>query len=321
MTKNEITFFHFICSCDQYESEMAFLFHLQVFLIKKFETDPIIVFSQGKNLKNTTEDFWRISWQKSFNGQRADIPLYRKAIEENQEKISTTYNRKLLYTFTLENCGTQIKYLVFSSSEDIGSNVIYYMKFFLNTAYKNILKFKVVGGIQDLVYLDDITGLYNQRKLHKDLDEAINNFRSYDAPFYILFLDVDHFKKINDKYGHLTGTKVLLHMANLFKETLRESDLIYRYGGDEFVIIIPNIDFQTAMRIGRRILNTVTSRRFEIFNNKNERSFKVSISVGVAGFPKDAKTKDDVLNIADKMMYKAKGHGRGQVCYAQDFFS
>ncbi len=315
MTENENKFFQFICNFDQYESEMAFLFHLQIFLIEKLGTNPIIVFSQGKNIKKKG-DYWRVSWQKNFDGRQADLSLYREVVERSHGSVKIIYNDFFFYIFILENCGTQIKYLVFSSFEEIGPHIIDYMKSFLNTAYKNILKFKVIGGIQDLVYLDDITGLYNQRKLHKDLDEAINNFRSYDAPFYILFLDVDHFKKINDKHGHLTGTKVLLHMADLFKEVLRESDLIYRYGGDEFVIIVPNIALQTAMKIGRRILNTVKSRNFEIFNNNNEESFKVSISIGVAGFPNDAKTKGDILHIADKMMYKAKGHGRGQVCYA-----
>ena len=127
---------------------------------------------------------------------------------------------------------------------------------------------------RDLAYRDDVTGLYNQRKLHKDLDESVRNFHDYDSRFYVFFLDIDHFKDINDNYGHLMGTKILLRIAELLKDVLRENDLVYRYGGDEFVIIIPDVDHELALGIGRRILVALEGQRFGIAN------FRLSVSIG-----------------------------------------
>ena len=319
MTKNEEKFLEFVCNFGHYESEVGLLFNLQAFLVEKLDTNPLIVFAKNKVYKKNTFH-WRLSWSKEINNREGDYTTYKKIVENFIGKKDIVYKGNFFYIFFLGKHGAQEKYLVFSSQKSIDNNVMLHLSRFLKTSYRNILKFKVIGGLKDFVYHDDVTGLYNQRKLHKDLDEAIKNFQNYNVHFHVFFLDVDHFKNINDTYGHLTGTKLLLHIANLLKETLRESDLIYRYGGDEFVIIIPDITFETAMRIGRRILNTIKSCRFRAFNCK-EGIIGPSISVGMAEFPLDAKTKDDILDIADRMMYQAKEGGRGQVCYARELFA
>ena len=318
MTEDERKFFEFVCYFDHYESETALLFHLQSFLVEKLSVNPLVVF-EGGNIPERPDNQWRLSWKRKINGREGDYATYRDIVKKFHNTRIVTYNDSFFYIFTLEKHASQGKYLVFSSDRSLEGSVTSHLSHFLETSYKNVLKFKVIGGLSDLVYHDDVTGLYNQRKLHKDLDEAIREFQHYNVHFYVLFLDIDHFKSINDRHGHLTGTKILLHMADLLKETLRESDLIYRYGGDEFVIIIPNISLETAMGIGRRILNTVRGRHFNAWSGVGgEGIFKLSVSIGVACLPHDAKTKDDILDMADKMMYKAKDKGRGQVCYARE---
>ena len=312
MTNNETKFLNFVCSFDKYDSEADFLFHFQIFLINELYSNPLIVFSEGKSFQNF-DSIWRVSWQYNSKKMESHIKTYQETAKGNFGKKQIIYNDLFFYVFTLKHYKNQIKYLVFSSKKNLGYTMISYIERFLNSAYKNILKFQAISGPQDLAYIDDVTGLFNQRKLHKDLDKSIKNFHNYNISFYVFFLDIDYFKNINDQYGHLTGTKILLHMSNLFKATLRENDLIYRYGGDEFVIIIPNINLHTAMSIGNRILHQVKSRSFASFGDGHNKSFEISISIGLAAFPNDAKTKSDIINIADRMMYKAKNYGRGQI--------
>ena len=317
MTEDERKFLEFVCHFDHYESETAMLFHLQSFLVHTLSTNPLIVFERGKSHSK-----WRLSWKKDTTCRGGEAGTYQHIIKKFHNSKVVSYDNSFFYIFKLEGQTAQKKYLIFSREKSLEERVVFFLSKFLETSYRNVLKFKVIGGLSDLVYHDDVTGLYNQRKLHKDLDEAIREFQLYGIHFFVLFLDIDRFKNINDKHGHLTGTKLLLHMADLLKETLRESDLIYRYGGDEFVIIIPNIPLEMAMSIGRRILNTAKARRFSAWSNiAGEKSFKLSVSIGVACLPYDAKTKEDILDIADKMMYEAKGKGRGQVCYARELFS
>jgi diguanylate cyclase (GGDEF)-like protein len=120
------------------------------------------------------------------------------------------------------------------------------------------------------------------------------------------------------------GTQLLNALGNLLKTTLRESDLIYRYGGDEFVMLIPDVQGETGKAIGERVLNAVNKEKFKIGVPSLDQStteFSLTVSIGVATFPQDAKNKEEILSIADKMMYEAKQTGRGRVCYTKEILA
>jgi diguanylate cyclase (GGDEF)-like protein len=189
----------------------------------------------------------------------------------------------------------------------------------LNRSNEQLKQYK---KMEELVYTDDVTGLFNQRKLNKDLDSALIKHRQIRDKFSILFIDIDHFKSVNDGHGHLVGTKILFDLASLLNCAVRESDYIYRYGGDEFVVLIPNTGPEIAKKIGDRILNTVKSHTFEVKRpgSQDLQEFKLTVSIGVASFPQDAKSREDILEIADQMMYQAKKTGRGRVCFTHDIF-
>ena len=169
-----------------------------------------------------------------------------------------------------------------------------------------------------LVHLDDVTGLFNQRKLNDDLDKWIGRYHSFGETFAVIFIDVDHFKNVNDGHGHLVGTQILAEIGTLLKEVLRKNDLLYRYGGDEFVLIIPYADKVTARKIGERILKKVKSKKFVYPGSV--KGFNLTVSIGIALFPENGKSRQDILALADKMMYAAKSSGRGTVRMALEYF-
>ena len=316
MTEDERIFFNFICHFDCYESEIGLFFHLQTFLVNNFLAEDLAVLTTAAN---SSRDGFR--WRPFWKGKN-DFKFYDYLPKGPLDKHSSYQKGRFFYSFYLEKYGPQEKYFVFSSKKELGGKMISHLGIFLKTAYKNIKKFRLINDPRDLGFLDDVTGLYNQRKLGRDLDQSIFNFENYDIHFSVFFIDVDRFKKINDKYGHITGTKLLLHMANLLKEELRETDLIYRYGGDEFVVIVPDISPEAAHGIGKRILNSVKAQRFRtIGRREGQDSFNISVSIGIAQFPRDAKAKEDILDMADKMMYKAKKRGRGRICRAGELIA
>ncbi|MGB0452200.1 MAG: GGDEF domain-containing protein [Bacteriovoracaceae bacterium] len=191
---------------------------------------------------------------------------------------------------------------------------------YINFTVRNTLEWHKINKYEDLIFKDDVTSLFNQRKLLVDLDHCIKNYHLYEEPFYIYFIDIDHFKKVNDRHGHLIGTELLLQVGQILKNLLRETDYVYRYGGDEFVAIIRDVDDEMAIKIGQRILRTIKENDYICFDDASQsrKNFSISVSIGVASFPRDAKEKKQILAIADKVMYEAKNTGRGKVCFAAD---
>jgi diguanylate cyclase (GGDEF)-like protein len=148
----------------------------------------------------------------------------------------------------------------------------------------------------------------------------VEKYQHEKDPFCVLFIDIDHFKKVNDNYGHLVGTKLLESVARDVKTLLRDSDISYRYGGDEFVIILVDSDRQSGKIVGQRILDKISSGEYVFEIRHEKKSIKLSVSIGVAEFPTDAKNSEEVLALADRMMYEAKESGRGLVFNTQDVF-
>lgn len=154
--------------------------------------------------------------------------------------------------------------------------------------------------------IDEMTGLYNFRYLQSALkiEHRRSTRRKYN--YSIAFIDLDNLKDINDNYGHLTGDDTIKEIAKLIKNTNRAEDVSCRYGGDEFVCILPETNKTEAIQCLKRILDTVK-------NNFSSWKFPVSISAGVATYPDDGKTALQVLEYADKALYQAKIAGKNRV--------
>jgi diguanylate cyclase (GGDEF)-like protein len=159
------------------------------------------------------------------------------------------------------------------------------------------------------VLLDELTGLYNRKLLADIFERNMSELKRNGHPFSLAILDIDHFKKINDQFGHLVGDHVLSSFAHFLKESTRHSDIIFRYGGEEFIILFPHTNLSQACEIAARILETFSKKKFDV----NQETFSISFSAGVHSILTQQETLETVLEIADQALYKAKESGRARV--------
>ena len=164
--------------------------------------------------------------------------------------------------------------------------------------------------MEELSITDDLTKLFNTRYLDRTLEIEINRANRHRTSLSLIFMDVDHFKTINDNYGHLVGSKMLVEMGQLLIKCLRTIDIVARYGGDEFVIVLPQTTPSSAIQIAERIRKSV---EHNVFLKKDSYSLKMTASFGVASYPESAKSKEDLLRLADEAMYRVKYQTRNGV--------
>ena len=167
-----------------------------------------------------------------------------------------------------------------------------------------------VARIQQLTITDEVTGLYNARHLYTVLEGEMESARKDSKPFSLAFIDLDRFKQVNDVHGHLIGSELLGRVGKRILELSRSTDLCFRYGGDEFVIVMPGTSREEALRMTRSIHNNLTSSIFPF-----EKGLKISIgaSAGIAAYPADGPSVHAIIGAADKRMYSVKSTGRGRV--------
>jgi diguanylate cyclase (GGDEF)-like protein len=167
-----------------------------------------------------------------------------------------------------------------------------------------------VARIQQLTITDDCTGLYNVRYLYEVLGREMERCGRLGLPVSLAFLDLDYFKQVNDAYGHLVGSELLARTGERLRELSRKEDWCFRYGGDEFVILMPEIGAEAALLQATDLLDDLMAT---VFQMKNGLELTVSASVGLATTPMDGTTVHTVIGVADLRMYAVKASGRGAV--------
>ena len=167
-----------------------------------------------------------------------------------------------------------------------------------------------VERVKQLAFLDGLTGIFNRRYLETRLTEEIERSKRYDTILSVVMVDVDRFKLLNDEFGHLLGDEVLRQVSSLLSERLRKSDVVCRYGGEEFVALLPQTTTEQALLVAEKLRRAVAEWRFPGVPRP------VTISAGVATFPDHATTRDDLLQAADGALYTAKQSGRNRVLVA-----
>jgi len=161
---------------------------------------------------------------------------------------------------------------------------------------------------------DELTGLYNRRYLIEKLQEQLDTQQRYKTPISVVLLDIDHFKLINDMCGHHAGDRVLIAFAELLKSRLRKTDIFGRFGGEEFIIIMPHTPVLAAQELTHALLHECQQYPFSLSENKQQR---VTFSAGISEMSSDDEDVSDVLTRADDAMYRAKWDGRQRV-YLQE---
>jgi diguanylate cyclase (GGDEF)-like protein len=173
-----------------------------------------------------------------------------------------------------------------------------------------------IGELRQEASVDAKTGLYNARHLRTALDAEIDRAIRYQRPLTLLVADLDFLRKVNNTYGHLAGDAVLAGIGEVLNEQLRSTDLAARFGGEEFVVVLPETPPSRGVQVAERIRRAVAERAFE--RGRGLDPIYVTVSIGLASFPADATMADELLNAADEAVYKAKAEGRNCVIVATD---
>ncbi len=164
---------------------------------------------------------------------------------------------------------------------------------------------------------DPLTQVYNRCYLDRHLEEEVARSKRYSLDLSILMLDIDHFKRINDTYGHHAGDVALSTLSSLIKTALREMDVVARYGGEEFLVICVNTAIDGATVVAERLRHLVESHQIEITDGSGgNQTIQISISIGVAGLSAALDSKNKLVQAADQALYRAKQAGRNRVIVA-----
>lgn len=170
-----------------------------------------------------------------------------------------------------------------------------------------------IASLERDVMRDPLTGLLNRRYLDSRLDEEIQRARRSGLPLSLLMIDLDNFKHVNDSYGHIVGDQVLRHVSALVVSMVRVSDMVVRYGGEEFLVIAPDSALEDATHLGDRLLHHLRNHEVPLPNGQ---PLKVTASIGAASLD-DGDNQMSFLRRADIALYEAKGQGRDRLCIAQ----
>jgi len=167
-------------------------------------------------------------------------------------------------------------------------------------------------AVQKLSFMDDLTALYNQKYMSMVLENEIYRCQRDKGKFSVLFMDIDYFKSVNDTRGHLVGSRLLVELGHILKNGLRRSDYAFRYGGDEFVVVLPGTDSIGAQVAAERLRHTVEKTEFLV----EGQNINLTLSIGLATYPDHAKTHKDIIKMADEAMYCGKNKSRNIVFVA-----
>src|SRR6202022_2348253 len=170
-----------------------------------------------------------------------------------------------------------------------------------------------VQRIHELTITDDCTSLYNARHMNFILETEIYRSQRYNYEFSLVFIDLDHFKQVNDTHGHLVGSRLLAEIGNALKNKCRLIDFAFRYGGDEFVLLLPQTSKDNALNVARRLHKMI---RESVWLASEGLNIKVTTSLGVASYPVDSRSKEGLLHLADEAMYLVKNTSRDSVAAA-----
>jgi diguanylate cyclase (GGDEF)-like protein len=182
----------------------------------------------------------------------------------------------------------------------------------LRFSYHDAIDAEYHRRIYDLITYDDLTGLLTLRPFYRELERELSRTDRLGLPLALLMMDLDHFKAVNDSFGHQTGSHVIKECGRLIRHALRYNDAAARYGGEEFIAYLPNADRPVAEAAAEAVRAAVDGHSFEYNGNRP----RLTISIGVAWFPEDGKALDVLVRRADERLYRAKERGRNRVVSA-----
>ncbi len=186
----------------------------------------------------------------------------------------------------------------------------HFLRLFGNDLTRVLQNYLLFQRLEELATTDELTGVANRRALLEAVRREFRRARRYRHPFALVMVDLDHFKRINDTYGHQVGDRVLQEFARAIRKSIRSTDLVGRYGGEEFLILLPEADSRSAVALAERIRERVRQLRVE---TESGDVVQVTASFGVCAYPEHGKSIPVLLRKADDFLYEAKRRGRDRV--------
>lgn len=178
----------------------------------------------------------------------------------------------------------------------------------------HLRRVQLYQAVQEMALFDGLTGVFVRRHVMERLQEEFQRGQRLQYPLSVLMIDIDHFKQYNDAYGHLVGDVALQEVARLIRQGVRGLDVVGRYGGEEFLCVLPEADGPAAKQVAERIRSQVALKPLRAYDETTQ----ITISIGVASYPKDALQPDALVESADVALYRAKDEGRNRVVMAGD---
>lgn len=250
----------------------------------------------------------------------ADVRVNDPKVSRRHAKIVSSIDPKTQETvYTLKDFGTRAG--TFLNGERITEEVLQHGDKI--TIGEQLLRFDLLDEIDReyqrlihrLISHDDLTGLLSGRSFFSELRREAERSKIVGRPFCVLMMDIDHFKNVNDTYGHLTGSKTLEEIGDSIIKCLRSGDAAARFGGEEFAAFLLDAEVGQAMVAAERIRNEIEQREFSVMRQgRPDESHRVTISVGIAAFPDDSSDPIELVEMADSALYRAKREGRNRVC-------
>lgn len=282
--------------------------HLKISIFDRAEIKYVAIFSIDK------QDIMPI-----YVSNSQELPRWTNFVSENKKDLLSANNPKkldsdllpgndiVLWPVKIEESFTVAAF--FAISKEFLDTCIEEGKIFIPQISLSFKRIKLFEEIMEKSRRDGLTGLHLRRYFIERLEGEIQRAKRYSSAFSLLMIDIDYFKNINDAYGHLVGDSTLKTLSQILTDSLRPGDLIGRYGGEEFVVLLPLTTIEEAVKIAERLLKIISNKDF----TGNYKQFNLTVSIGISHYPNDGTTSKQLIEASDKALYWVKTHGRNGV--------
>jgi two-component system cell cycle response regulator len=240
---------------------------------------------------------------------KADIQIDQESVSRNHAGITNTREGVRIRDLGSTN-GTFINDELVEGTRDLRNGDLVKIG---RTIFKYIAGGNIEAAYHDEIYrlttMDGLTQIYNRRYFDEQLDREMSRSRRYERVLSLVLLDIDHFKKVNDQFGHLAGDSVLKQLASTVRTKIRREDVFARYGGEEFAILLPEVGLGGTRQLAEKARRLVEKQRFEF----DKQPIPVTVSVGIATLEPQHRESGDLVRTADERLYEAKTLGRNRV--------
>ena len=282
---------------------------LLLFLFEEESCPPSFSQEVVKNMINV----FSILGEESVDADRITLRVDKRELRAKQRLVSPKATLKSHLTLPLAVEGEILGCLSLNSDEPnaFDAQDLQFLSVIGYQMAASLKHFQRFSSVKNMATYDTLTGLYNRRYFEERLGvEAEKSFYS-GVPLSLVMVDIDHFKKVNDTFGHTEGDEILCKISSLLKNSVRRKDTVARYGGEEFMLILPEAGLEQSFVIAERIRQSVEKTLFEV----GRAQVNLTLSMGISNFPSHrVKSKEELIKMADQALYDAKRGGRNKVC-------